>query len=417
MFSISERFRKKCILILIIITAFQLNTLWGVFFPDATVRAAIAKSTLLSLTNDARKAQGLGTLTTNSKLEAAAKLKAEHMFEFQYWAHNGPGDPSNFNYATSWHWFQAVGYSYMYAGENLAIDFQSSEKVFDAWMGSPTHKKNIMDGHFKEIGFAVIDGVFEGKNTTIVVQLFGALPEPAPAPAPQPQPQPEPKPEPKSEAPLPTPTPTPTPEPTHEPKPQPTPKPAPQPTPSPTQKPVTTPRESNIQSNVDTTTIETHTSKTPQTQKEIIKSEPEKIVEVPNSFITPVKKEEEKPKETATLEKKELQKENPIDRIVELKTTETPIFEIEPKNINPNYIQKLEKFLDRLGIPYQQNTVRVGLALGKLFTSLLISILIVYYSVQIYISRRDKTLRTRGHHVAHLLILIVVFVFLMFTKL
>jgi len=40
-------------------------------------------------------------------------------------------------------------------------------------MNSPTHKDNIVNSNYTEIGVAVIDGVLDGSETTLVVQFFG----------------------------------------------------------------------------------------------------------------------------------------------------------------------------------------------------------------------------------------------------
>ncbi len=46
-------------------------------------------------------------------------------------------------------------------------------------MNSPTHKANILNDHFTEIGIATVDGTYQGNPTTYVVQMFGV---PAEAP-------------------------------------------------------------------------------------------------------------------------------------------------------------------------------------------------------------------------------------------
>ena len=61
----------------------------------------------------------------------------------------------------------------MYAGENLAKGFRTAEGVHEAWMASPTHKENIMSPNYKDIGVAVVEGTLLGKETTLVVQMFG----------------------------------------------------------------------------------------------------------------------------------------------------------------------------------------------------------------------------------------------------
>ena len=40
-------------------------------------------------------------------------------------------------------------------------------------MNSPTHRENILNGHFTEIGIATAQGAYQGRSTTFVVQMFG----------------------------------------------------------------------------------------------------------------------------------------------------------------------------------------------------------------------------------------------------
>ncbi len=129
--------------------------------------AAVITSTLIDLANGDRKSEDLGTLTVNSKLVAAAQAKADDMAKGGYFAHVSP-DGKN-----SWTWFKDAGYQFSYAGENLAVDFSDSEDVERAWMNSPTHRANIMNGKFTEIGIATAEGEYHGKHVTFVVQMFG----------------------------------------------------------------------------------------------------------------------------------------------------------------------------------------------------------------------------------------------------
>jgi hypothetical protein len=46
--------------------------------------------------------------------------------------------------------------------------------MVEAWMASPTHKANIVNPRYSDIGIAVINGNLEGFETTLVVQMFGA---------------------------------------------------------------------------------------------------------------------------------------------------------------------------------------------------------------------------------------------------
>ncbi|MCX7881120.1 MAG: CAP domain-containing protein [Patescibacteria group bacterium] len=122
---------------------------------------------LYQLTNQKRQENGLPPLQYNDKLSQAAYKKAQDMFAKNYWAHFAPDGTS------PWSFILSVGYQYEYAGENLAKNFMFSNGVVDAWMNSPTHRENILRREYSEIGFAVVNGVLNGEETTLVVQMFG----------------------------------------------------------------------------------------------------------------------------------------------------------------------------------------------------------------------------------------------------
>ena len=56
------------------------------------------------------------------------------------------------------------GYQYIYAGENLAVDFSESSEVIEAWFDSPSHRENLLSHNYSEIGFAVINGELKGRK-------------------------------------------------------------------------------------------------------------------------------------------------------------------------------------------------------------------------------------------------------------
>lgn len=138
------------------------------FFPKTSYFADITKTALIELTNDERQKTGLTPLTENPVLDRAAYLKAQDMINSGYFSHFSPTGIS------PWYWFKLSGYNYRYAGENLAIGFLDSSEVNNAWIDSPSHKANIVNDKYKEIGIAVVKGKFQGAETTIVVQLFGS---------------------------------------------------------------------------------------------------------------------------------------------------------------------------------------------------------------------------------------------------
>jgi len=129
--------------------------------------AAIITSVLTDLTNTDRLDQGVGWLQTNETLAFAAQLKANDMAAKGYFSHTSPDGRS------PWYWFKQAGYNFSYAGENLAVNFSDSIDVERAWMNSSTHRANIVNGHYTEIGIATAQGTYNGQPTTFVVQLFG----------------------------------------------------------------------------------------------------------------------------------------------------------------------------------------------------------------------------------------------------
>lgn len=148
-------------------------------------QAAYSGGTLISMTNSARGNNGLGTLSTNSQLTSAAYAKAQDMLANQYFAHTSPSGK------TPWDFIKGAGYNYSYAGENLAIGYSSANELFNAWMASATHRQNILNPNFREIGIAVVSGTYQGAETIVVAQEFGTPYESAEVASVQATPTPE----------------------------------------------------------------------------------------------------------------------------------------------------------------------------------------------------------------------------------
>lgn len=129
---------------------------------------SIFVESVASLSNQERINNGLPALATNSALSSAAYAKAMDMFADNYWAHNAPDG------ATPWSFIIAAGYDYNSAGENLAKDFNTSAGVVAGWMASPGHKANILGSTYTDAGYAVVNGVLLGSETTLVVAMYGS---------------------------------------------------------------------------------------------------------------------------------------------------------------------------------------------------------------------------------------------------
>lgn len=127
----------------------------------------IDQKRLIELTNMERQKAGLPPLSENSALDQAAAAKAQNMLAENYWAHFAPSGK------TPWDFMLGSGYKFSFAGENLAKNFYNSDDVVTAWMASQTHRDNLLNSKYKDIGIAVMDGVLNGQKTTLVVQMFG----------------------------------------------------------------------------------------------------------------------------------------------------------------------------------------------------------------------------------------------------
>lgn len=133
------------------------------------VSAAVDASALYQLHNEERQRFGLKPLSVNTSLIVSATNKANAMLQADCWSHFCPEGKS------PWDFFDSAGYTYVFAGENLAEGFRENGAVMNAWMNSPTHRENVLKGEFTEIGIGFAYGNYQGvRNNTIVVVHFGS---------------------------------------------------------------------------------------------------------------------------------------------------------------------------------------------------------------------------------------------------
>lgn len=126
---------------------------------------------LLEATNEQRSRNNAPELQLNEALNSAAQRKAEDMAERDYWSHKTPDGEE------PWIFIAEAGYQYNKAGENLAYGFLTSGQTVNGWMNSDSHRENMLDPVFSEVGFGYVNAVnYQDSNEeTIVVALY-ALP-------------------------------------------------------------------------------------------------------------------------------------------------------------------------------------------------------------------------------------------------
>ena len=162
-------FRNFTLLSFLFVSTFLFGIAFGskYFFGQTVLGANIASNILVDLTNNDRLSNNLSPLHINDKLNLAAKLKNQDMVENNYFAHNSPRGLS------PWHFLQLADYNFLYAGENLAINFTEAHEVENAWMNSPLHRANLLNPEFQEIGINVVEVNNKNQNKIQIVQMFG----------------------------------------------------------------------------------------------------------------------------------------------------------------------------------------------------------------------------------------------------
>lgn len=143
----------------------------------------ITPEKVVELANVERVSRSLPELVMNGALAKAAQDKLADMLKKNYFEHTSPAG------LTPWHWLEKNNYEYKYAGENLAMNFLSAENQNKAWMESRTHRGNILNTHYQEIGVAVGQGTINGRETIVTVQEFGARADFVPVEAKKVEPQ------------------------------------------------------------------------------------------------------------------------------------------------------------------------------------------------------------------------------------
>ncbi|HWL65652.1 MAG TPA: Ig-like domain-containing protein [Actinomycetota bacterium] len=131
----------------------------------ATIRAQWVTE-IVALTNSHRASIGLDQLAVSRSLTRAALWKASHMAAYEYMAHDDPAPPIERT------WEQRVddcGYTES-AGENIAYGYRTPEEMFQGWLDSPGHRRNIERAEFSAIGVGVATNV---SGITYWTQVFG----------------------------------------------------------------------------------------------------------------------------------------------------------------------------------------------------------------------------------------------------
>lgn len=119
---------------------------------------------ILKETNEARRDAGLAPVKLNGSLSKVGAAWSQKQFTNGKMSHNP-------DYA------RQIPTGYRTAGENVAAGY-TYEAVTDAWLASPSHRANILDASFTDMGI----GYFEKDRKRYYTQLFAQYPAPVTVP-------------------------------------------------------------------------------------------------------------------------------------------------------------------------------------------------------------------------------------------
>ena len=116
-------------------------------FTAPTVGAADFRAEVVALTNAERAAAGCGPLSRHQSLDTAAQAHAEDMARHNYFSHTSRDGSS------PWDRTRRSGYpSRSGQGENIAAGQATPATVVRGWMGSPGHRRNMLNCNYRSIG-------------------------------------------------------------------------------------------------------------------------------------------------------------------------------------------------------------------------------------------------------------------------
>lgn len=126
--------------------------------PSKANAAKVRKATLCLL-NIQRRAHGLQKLHENGRLRGAAKRYSKLMVRLGFFDHTSPTGSTMQSRIDATHYLDgARGWG---IGENIAWGTGSlgtPRAIVNAWMHSPGHRANILNGTFRDIGIGIATG-------------------------------------------------------------------------------------------------------------------------------------------------------------------------------------------------------------------------------------------------------------------
>ncbi len=141
---------------------------------SATGDARRYQRAVLCAHNVARREHGLRRLRANPQLSRVAAKYAREMVAHHYFAHLSPSNRDHMDRIAASSYRPATGC--WTAGENLFFSRVRSTpaQLLGAWLGSESHRRNVLRPGWRDFGVGVVDGSPQGDPGGLtVVALFG----------------------------------------------------------------------------------------------------------------------------------------------------------------------------------------------------------------------------------------------------
>ncbi len=121
-------------------------------------QAELTERGIMNYTNKERERAKLNLLLERDALNQIAELRVRDMIEKEYFNHLSQKEFEKIA--------EKADYNFLLLGENIAQGgFLNDQQLVEAWMKSPTHRENILNKDYQEIGVAI--------EQETIVQVFG----------------------------------------------------------------------------------------------------------------------------------------------------------------------------------------------------------------------------------------------------
>ena len=123
--------------------------------------AATTSTQLLRAMNETRAEHGIGPLRADRTLRRAAQAHSADMVRTEVFGHYGFVQR-----------MQRFGVRGPHVGENLAWGVGASteaQAILQSWLGSPSHRANLLNPRFQRVGLGFATGSFNGHTGAMLV--------------------------------------------------------------------------------------------------------------------------------------------------------------------------------------------------------------------------------------------------------